>query len=218
MAKRPSFIFLLALLTLPMVLLSGCATKEGWEGWELPDLPKFTPLGSQERADWTSIRRANYAAADVLYQRAEQYLDRFHKVELVKLNNLGEPLAEGTAPIAWLVPQQVGSRLAHLGLNVDQPKKAPLNSADKRADGTLPLQLVKTEAVKSQPKRKPGHLYVEGDYIYLEDELLVSLRLVSGRTNNILSSIEYDQDVDANMFALINPAAQDKMFSAGWMY
>ncbi len=196
-----------------VLVLGGCEMKQGW------NLPEFTSLGTKERADWTHIRRANYAAADVLFQRAGKKLDRFHRVELIRLNNLGEPLAEGVAPIEWLVPQQVGNRLAILGLKVDQPKKAPMNAADKRADGTLPMQLFDQGYVKPVvTKREYGHLYVEGDYAYLEDELLVSLQLVDGTKNLILSSVEYDMKVDPNLFMLLNPMENDRLFDSGWMY
>ncbi len=192
-------------------LLGGCLNKE----WKLPE---FTSLQSTDRTDWTHLRRANYAAADVLYQGSKPKLNKFHRVELIKLNNLGEPIAEGTAPIAWLVPQQVGNRLAQLGLPVEQIQKAPLNAADKRADGTLPLQLTeKYSGTKYSTKREAGHLYVEGDYAYMQDEILIALRLIDGRTNMILSSIEYDLDVDANMFVLLDPAKGDRIFSTGWM-
>ena len=193
--------------------LAACEMKKGW------DFPEFTPLNQKERSDWTELKRANYAAADVMYQRAKPQLQRFHKVELIALNNVGESIAEGPAPIMWLVPQQIGDRLAQLGLKVEQPNKAPMNSAHMLSQGTLPLQLAPTGAVKPvQTKRSYGHIYVEGEYAYLEDEILVSLRLVDGTKNTILSSIEYDLDVDADMFALINPAAKDRMFSSGWMY
>ncbi len=183
------------------------------------NLPKFTALHHNDRSDWTELKRANYAAADVMYQRAEQHLHRFHKVELIALNNVGEPIGEGPAPIMWLVPQQIGDRLAILGLSVEQPNKAPQNSSHMRANGTLPLQLAPTGAVKPYTqKRSNGHIYVEGEYAYLDDEILVSLRLVDGTRNTILSSVEYDLDVDADMFTLINPAAKDRMFSSGWMY
>lgn len=202
-----------SVLLTALISLSACEMKNGWE------LPEFTPLHEKERSDWTELKRVNYAAADVMYQRAKPQLYRFHKVELIELNNVGEPIAEGPAPITWLVPQQIGNRLAQLGLKVDQPNKTPMNSAHMRSEGTFPLQLVPTGAVKPvQTKRSRGHIYVEGEYVYLEDEILVSLRLVDGTRNTILSSIEYDLDVDADMFALINPAAKDRMFSSGWMY
>lgn len=191
--------------------MTACFNKE----WKLPE---FTSLQSTDREDWTFLRRANYAAADVLYQGAKSKLGKFHRVELIKLNNLGEPIAAGTAPIAWLVPQQVGNRLAQLGLPVEQIEKAPMHAADKRADGTLPLQLTeKYSGTKYLQKREAGHLYVEGDYAYMQDEILVALRLIDGRTNMVLSNIEYDLDVDANMFVLIDPTKGDRMFSTGWM-
>lgn len=184
------------------------------------EFPQFTSLtGGDERKDWTELRRANYAAADVLFQRAQGRLNPQNKVQLVQLVNLGEPLGNGTPALMWLVPQQVGNRLAQLGLNVQQPDKAPLNSADKRATGALPLQLVNNASVLPAGQvRKPGMVYLEGDYAYMDDELLISLRLIDGRDNRILSTAEYDLAVDADVLTLIDPASSDRIFGTGWMH
>jgi hypothetical protein len=210
MAYRPLFIILVSGVCVFMMACTPTISSK---------LPKLTALtGEKEQADFSAMQRANFAAADKLFQEASSRMDPSYRVQLVQLNNLGEPLAEGTPAIAWLVPQQVGQRLARLGLKVQQPQKAP-SAAEQKASGALPLQLTNKGHVmtaQSSP-RQAGQVYVEGDYAYMNDEIFVSLRLVGGRTNNILSSADYTMPVNADLYSLIDPRATDRIFGSAWM-
>ena len=184
-------------------------------------LPKLTSLNlnHEERRQYIELQRKNNAAADLLAQRAANRMDQSYRFEMVKLVNLGEPLYEGTPAIEWLIPQQVGARLSQLGYSVKQPMHAPTSGSSAKTAGTLPMQLTNTAKVSphSHPHRHAGWVYIEGEYAYLNDELLVILRLVGGRTNTILSSVSYDMDVDADLYQLLDPRATDRIFGSAWM-
>ena len=172
-----------------------------------------------EKTDWTDLRRTNHAAADQLFQSAQSQttLNASRKIHLVQLNNLGTPPESGIAPISWVIPQQIGNRLAALGLNVLQPRVPPTTFSSQTDN--IPLHMTQAASIETPYQdRVAGDLYLEGDYIYMRDSVLVSLRLVDGRENTLLSTMEYSLPVNADTYALLDARNEKaRMFDDSWM-
>ena len=171
----------------------------------------------EEQTDWTDLRRTNHAAADQLFQQAQNSVYSTQKIHLVQLNNLGTPPSSGVSPISWVIPQQIGNRFTSLGLKVVQPRTPSTTFSSHNQNIAKHLtQAARVETSHSQ--RIPSDLYLEGDYIYMSDSILVSLRLVEGQENTLLSSIDYSIDVNADTYFLLDAESDDsRIFHDKWM-
>lgn len=190
----------------------------------VPVAKALMPDSAFHKADWTPLKQQNYAAADDLFQKAQKRLNRTTPVKLIRLNNIGGPIGDGLGgepPISWIIPQQIGGRFAEVGLAVTQPSAIapPPGQSPHRVNGTMPLQLLPNGSVGNPPAiREAGRFYLEGDYAYLRDDLLVSLRLIDGRTNQILATSDYNVDVTADIYALLDAKTSGGgIFGSGWM-
>lgn len=168
-----------------------------------------------EAIDIGGLRLLNATAADTLFYDAGNVLNTGSRIALVRLTNLGEPFDEdrpsAVAPLALIVPQQVGNRFAQLGLAVAQPEPtAPQPGMSLRLANPA-------DTVIDAGPRAAGQTYLEGDYIHLRDQVYVTLRLVDGRDNRLLSSTEYVFELTSDLFPLLDPSEAGGMFGTRWM-
>lgn len=135
-----------------------------------------------------NLLQKSYAAADYLEPQIKSYVSMRDAIRVVALSDVEAP--DIYAPIAGLIPQQVGQRLAQLGYTVD-------------------LSEVANEAERKHIKGPQNPEYIlSGLYKKNRQDMDVTLRVTGAQSGNLVASFSYVLPYDREIRKLNAPQAQ----------
>lgn len=161
------------LLILPALLAVGCGVA-GCQADVLQAMPAVTKMQTLF-SDPVDLTKVNYTAADQLAYQANANISRDTEITVTKLYDLND--VNSDVQFAYIVPQNVGTRLAQLGYNV------------RFDDGEV------ASAADVTPSRKAGWRVQKADlggsYRVDGSEILINLRMTEQPSSKLLGAYEY---------------------------
>lgn len=163
--KRSIVISLLAAL----LFLSGCTAAASLAG---------TALYGKYAKEGATLQEKSYAAADYLVQQSSTYYDRFTPITIMPFTDFER--SDLSSKLGRMIPNQIGSRFAQLGYQVDLSRVA-LNDSDKKL-----MAQINAKQRQMQPK-----IIISGTYKRERPDMPITVRIMEAETGYTISAFEY---------------------------
>lgn len=182
MILKPLTIASLALMTVSGLTLTACD----------PAQFQSEVLNIDQKVD---VQQRSYEAADVLVRQASNALSLDTPIIVGTLSDINR--FENSTPLGRLIPEQVGTRLAQLGYNVQEVKLRKSINVNNDL-GTSGEFLTSRDPEDISSEQQAGAV-VTGTYTIATKNVMINLRMVDTQTRRVLGAYDYTMPVNSDI-------------------
>ena len=155
-----------------------------------------------------NISQRSYEAADVLIRQSQGVITLNTPVIIGTLSDVS--FFETSTPLGRLIPEQIGTRFAQLGYNVQEIKLR--NTINVNNDPESAGEFLTSRNPREISGEQQAGAVITGTYAVSNKTVHINLKLVETATSRVISAYDYTMDVNKDIKDLVRKSGSDPDF------